>query len=60
VWPAERGTNAGTVPTGERMGLGIATITTCDEDMPKGTPRHLASSVANAGCSVHSTGSAAD
>ena len=57
--PRRSGASLGqTVPTGERMGLGIATVTTCDEDVPKGTrpPRHLASSVANAGCSVHSTG----
>jgi len=36
AWPAECGTND-IVPTGERMGLGIATVTTCDADMPKGT-----------------------
>jgi hypothetical protein len=61
AWPAESGTNTDAVPTGARMGLGIATVTTCDEDVPKGTrhPRHLAISVANEGCSVHSTGPAA-
>jgi len=29
--------NANAVPTDERMGPGIATVTTCDEDVPKGT-----------------------
>jgi len=37
AWPAEYDTNTGTMLTGERMGLGITTVTTYDEDVPKGT-----------------------
>ena len=60
--PAEYGTNAVATPAGDKMGPGIATITICDEDVPKGAlpPRHLASRTASEGCSVRSTGSATD